>query len=166
VVSIASDDADENPYTFAIQGRGTLIPTAPEMDVRGDGVLITSGDNLPGTEDGTEFGGTPAGGGMVQHIFTIHNTGDAVLNLDGVAISGGHSDDFWVVAQPAGQVAAGESVSFTVAFTPQASGLRQTTVRIGNDDADENPYTFAIQGTGTVAPLVRLFLPLVLHLGP
>ncbi|GEM_PF-1950116 len=152
VVSIASDDADENPYTFAIQGTGTVIPTAPEMDVTGNGVPIASGDNLPGTQDGTEFGSTPVGGGMVQRTFTIHNSGDAVLNLDGVAISGGQSDDFWVVAQPAGQVAAGESVSFTVAFTPQAAGLCQTTVRIGNDDADENPYTFAIQGTGTVTP--------------
>jgi hypothetical protein len=152
VVSIANDDADENPYTFAIQGMGTVIPTLPEIDIRGNGVSITNGDNLPGTEDGTEFGSTPAGGGMVQHTFTVHNSGDAVLNLDGVAISGGQSDDFWVVAQPAAQVAAGESVSFTVAFTPQAAGLRQTTVRITNDDADENPYTFAIQGTATVTP--------------
>jgi uncharacterized GH25 family protein len=150
VVSIASDDSDENPYTFAIQGTGTVIPTAPEMDVAGNGVPIASGDTLPGTEDGTEFGSTAAGGGMVQHTFTIHNSGDAVLNLDGVAISGGQSDDFWVVAQPGAQVAAGESVSFTVAFTPQAAGLRQTTVRIGNDDSDENPYTFAIQGTAVI----------------
>ena len=159
VVSIASDDSDENPFTFAIQGSATTPPPpAPDIELRGNGVPIANGDNLPGTEDGTEFGSTPAGGGMVQHTFTVHNWGDATLNLEGVAISGGNSDDFWVVAQPAAQVAAGDSVSFTIAFTPQAAGLRQTTVRIASDDADETPYTFAIQGTATAAPLPEMDL--------
>ena len=57
-------------------------------------------------------------------------------------------------------------MSFTITFTPQAAGLRQAVVIIANNDADENPYTFAIQGTGTVAPPARLFLPLVLRPGP
>lgn len=171
VVSIANNDGDENPYTFAIQGSGTTPPPpAPDIELRGNGVPIPSGDVQPGAEDGTDFGSTTAGGGMVQHTFTIHNTGAGALNLTGdaaITIGGEQSDDFWVVAQPAAQVAAGESVSFTIAFTPQAAGLRRTTVRIASDDADENPYTFAIQGTATTAPPpVRLFLPLVLNLKP
>ncbi len=149
LVSIASDDADENPYTFAIQGTGTVTPTSPEIDVRGNGVSIVNNDSLPATADGTDFGSTPAGGGRVEHTFTVHNTGNAGLNLEGVGISGGQSDDFWVLAQPATLVPVGGSISFTIAFTPQAAGLRHTTVRINNDDADENPYTFAIQGTAT-----------------
>ncbi|MGI6250065.1 MAG: choice-of-anchor D domain-containing protein [Anaerolineaceae bacterium] len=145
VVSIASDDVDENPYTFTIQGTGT----APEIDVRGNNVSIANGDNSPRTEDGTEFGEVLVTGGTVQHTFTIHNTGNAVLNLGSVAISGEHAGDFAVLQQPAGYIDAGGSVSFTIRFTPQAAGLRQAIVSIGNDDADENPYTFAIQGTGT-----------------
>ena len=32
--------------------------------------------------------------------------------------------------------------------------MREATVSIANDDSDENPYTFSIQGTGADAPLV------------
>lgn len=105
----------------------------------------------------------------MEQVFTIYNTGDAVLNLTGnpiVAIEGTHASDFAVLTQPAGQVPADGFVSFTIAFTPQAAGLRQAVVSIANNDADENPYTFAIQGTGTVAMPSRVFLPLVLQTGP
>ncbi len=167
VVRIASDDADENPYTFAIQGTGTVPPTVPDIELRGNGVPIASGVNLPGSVNGTDFGSTTTGGGMVQRGFAIHNTGNSTLTLSGnpvVAISGAQAGDFAVLAQPSAQVAAGEWVNFTVVFTPQAAGLREAVVSIASDDADENPYTFAIQGTGTADPL-QLFLPLVLRSG-
>ena len=44
--------------------------------------------------------------------------------------------------------------------------MPQAVVSIASDDSDENPYTFAIQGSATAAPMpVRLFLPLVLRSG-
>ena len=45
------------------------------------------------------------------------------------------------------------SWSLTQAQTdhPSASGLRSATLSIANNDADENPYDFAIQGTGLTA---------------
>ena len=46
-------------------------------------------------------------------------------------------------------LAASGSTSFQVTFDPSAAGLRQTTLTIANNDADENPYDFTIQGTGT-----------------
>jgi hypothetical protein len=42
---------------------------------------------------------------------------------------------------------------------PSATGLRTTTVSIANDDADENPYDFANQGTGSTTS----FLPIILN---
>jgi hypothetical protein len=47
-------------------------------------------------------------------------------------------------------------------FRPTAAGLRTATVVIPNDDADENPYTFAIQGTGKAVPTVG-FISDTLH---
>ena len=38
---------------------------------------------------------------------------------------------------------------FQVTFTPSATGLRTATLSIANDDSNENPYDFAIQGTGS-----------------
>lgn len=140
-----------------------------EMNVRANGVAILNGDAVPAPWDGTNFGAAELAATPVEQVFTIYNTGDAVLNLTGnpiVAIEGMHAGDFAVLTQPAGQVPADGFVSFTIAFTPQATGLRQAVVSIANNDADENPYTFAIQGTGTVAMPLRVFLPLVLQTGP
>ena len=89
----------------------------------------------------------------MSHTFTILNSGSAELNLTGspiVSISGSHASDFSVTTQPTSPVAAsGGSTTFTIEFAPSAIGLRAATVSIANDDADENPYTFAIQGTGS-----------------
>lgn len=83
--------------------------------------------------------------------FTIANTGAADLNLTGgplVDIGGADAGDFTVTAQPATPVAASGATTFDVTFTPSAVGVRSATISIGNDDSNENPYTFGIQGTG------------------
>jgi hypothetical protein len=43
----------------------------------------------------------------------------------------------------------GGTTTFTVRFDPSATGTRSATLSIANNDADENPYDFAIQGAGT-----------------
>jgi hypothetical protein len=154
-VSIANTDSDENPYNFSIQGTGTV--SAPEMDVRGNGVSIADGDATPGLADHTDFGSADVSGGTVNRTFTIANTGTAALDLTGtplVAVSGTHAADFTVTAQPAASVAASGSTTFTVRFDPSAAGQRSATVSIANDDANENPYNFAIQGTGVVTHVI------------
>jgi PKD repeat protein len=151
-ISIANDDADENPYNFSIQGTGTATP---EMDVQGKGVSITDGDNSPSTSDDTDFGSTDIATGTVDHTFTIRNTGTAALSLTGnpkVAVTGTHASDFSVTLQPTSPVASGGGTkTFVVRFDPSAVGLRTATISIANDDADENPYNFSIQGTGSSA---------------
>lgn len=93
----------------------------------------------------------------LTQTFTIQNVGDADLTLSGsslVDITGTHAGDFSVTAAPAtSSIAAGGSTTFEVTFTPTAAGTRSATISIANDDADENPYTFAIQGEGVVPPV-------------
>lgn len=167
-VSITSNDSDENPFTFAIQGTGTTFIAEPEINIRGNGVSILAGDSIPAAVDATDFGNATVSGESVHHTFTIENTGAANLTLTGdprIEITGDHAGDFAVISQPGSQIAGGESVTFTVAFAPGAEGLREATVRIANSDNDENPYTFAIQGSGT-AQITKLYLPLVIRLNP
>ncbi len=152
VISIANDDVDDNedPYTFSIQGRGVILP---EMAVSGNGLTIASGDLAPETADGTDFGDVQSAGSVTEsRTFTISNSGSDDLNLSGsprVSISGTNASDFTVTAQPPTPVAVNASVTFTIEFDPSAIDLRTALVTIGNNDPDENPYTFAIQGTGT-----------------
>jgi autotransporter-associated beta strand protein len=149
-LSIANDNPTNNPYAFAIQGTGT--GTGPLIGVQGNSIAIANGDATPLTTDGTDFGVTNAAGGAVTHTFAILNTGDAALTLTAspkVAVSGAQASDFTVTAQPSTPVAATNgTTTFQVTFAPSAPGLRSATLNIANNNVSNNPYVFAIQGTG------------------
>ena len=135
--------------------RQNNAPAAPEMDVRGNSVSIADGDSTPQTSDNTDFGSALAGSGSVSKTFTIANTGTGALTLSGsprVEITGANAGDFTVSVLPASSVAASGTTTFQITFSPTATGLRTAAISIVNDDADENPYNFSIQGTGTAAP--------------
>ncbi len=140
--------------------------TAPEINVTGNGVSIADGDTTPQTADFTDFGNV-ASGSNFDRTFTIQNLGSADLTGGTITFSGTNSGDFSILMPPAFPVTAGNSTNLTVRFTPSAAGLRSATVNIPNNDADENPYDFAIQGTGlasapptitenTISPLINL----------
>jgi hypothetical protein len=136
-------------------GDTSLPLSSAEMDVQGNGVSIADGDNTPSAADHTDFGNASVAGGSVVRTFTILNTGGANLNLTAVpktVIGGANAADFTVTAQPGTPVAAGGNTTFRVTFAPSAAGLRSATISIANNDTDENPYNFSIQGTGTTAP--------------
>jgi uncharacterized repeat protein (TIGR01451 family) len=148
-ISISNNDANEDPYTFAIRGVGT----EPEMDVGGNGVSIASGSDTPLATDGTDFGSViVTGTHSITQTFAITNTGNGVLHLDGdprVQVLDDPAQVFTVIRQPSTTVDAfGGTTTFTVRFDPGDNVTYTATVRIANDDADESPYTFVIRGTG------------------
>ncbi len=62
---------------------------------------------------------------------------------------------FSILIQPANNaIAPGASETFVVRFAPLLAGTVQATISIANNDSNENPYTFRVQGTG-VAPLTE-----------
>lgn len=141
-----------NAFGSVTSSVATLTVMSSEMQVLGNGLAITDGDNSPEAANHTDFGPAAVGVGNVVRTFTITNMGNATLNLTGtpkVLISGSHAPEFTVTVQPASSIAAASSTTFQVTFAPAATGLRTATLSIANDDTDENPYDFAIQGTGT-----------------
>ena len=133
----------------------------PEMDVQGNGSSIADGDSTPSTTDHTDFGGGAVDGGSVTRTFTIQNTGIADLNLTDnprVTIGGTHAADFTLTSDASTPIAAGGQTTFQITFDPIAPGLRQATISILNNDADENPYNFSIQGIGTTT---SIYLPII-----
>ncbi|MBB3840552.1 surface protein [Runella defluvii] len=138
---------------WTITGDVLVCLSTSEINVKGNNVSIADGDITPSSNDHTDFGTQSVGIGAVIRTFTIENTGAGVLNLTGspnkVVISGTHAADFTVNVQPSSPVAASSgSTTFQITFTPSAGGLRRATISIANDDADENPYNFDIQGIG------------------
>lgn len=129
----------------------TLFRLTPaEIDVTGKGVAIPDGDNSPVSNDGTDLGAKVVGSGSVAQSFTISNTGDGALTVNAITLSGAQAGDFSVSSFSAPKVLAPNSaLTFTLNFAPSAVGLRTATVNIASDDSNENPYTFAVKGTGS-----------------
>jgi len=127
--------------------------SVPEMDLLGNSVSIPDGDTTPSLADHTDFGAISAASGTVSRTFTIANTGTGNLDLSGtpkVEISGTNAADFSVTVQPGSPVVGPSgTTTFTVVFDPSAVGLRTATLNIANNDSDEDPYDFTVQGTGT-----------------
>jgi hypothetical protein len=149
LVSIASDDIDMNPFTFAVQGTGLK----PVMAILGNGAQITPGDTTPASADATDFGGAALVGVAVTNTFTIANSGTAVLLLTGgtpVTITG-HTTDFSVFANPSTNIATSASTTFKIVFDPTVIGIRTGVVSIANSDGDRNPYVFSIKGNSGVS---------------
>ena len=150
-----------NSFTF--NGTVTSIGPQPEMNITGLGVTINDGDTTPTTTDDTNFGSTDVAAGTIDKTFTIQNTGAAALNLTAaspyVVIGGTNAADFSVTAIPTTPIAATTgTTTFQVRFNPSGAGTRTATISIANNDSNENPYNFSIQGTGIDVPVITSLL--------
>ena len=120
-------------------------PTLPEIDVqRPAGTSIPDG----GTDDvGNQSVGT------VNLTYTIDNSaGTAQLDVTAATASNlSNCRNFTVVTTLPLNIAAAGTATLEVSFAVDATGAFSFDMDIANNDGDENPYTFAIQGTGTEA---------------
>ncbi len=142
-----SSSATTGSYQFALSSRA---PLAPEIRLTGNNVEIVNGDTTPSTTDLTSFGQANAGA-VIDRVFTITNLGAADLRLSGapaVTISGTGASMFSVLTQPVTTIAATRATTFTVRFRPTTAGTFNATLSMANNDANENPTTFAISGSG------------------
>ncbi|GAP39977.1 choice-of-anchor D domain-containing protein [Flexilinea flocculi] len=151
-----SGGAIASGFTNAPLSSGTItIILIREMNITGNGVTILNGDTSPAASDHTDFGSVDIASGSVVHTFTIQNNGAEALSLTGsspfVAISGATAD-FSLTQNPSSSIAGNSSTTFEITFNPASTGLKSAVISIANDDGDENPYTFTIQGTGTAVP--------------
>ncbi len=150
VVSIASDDAYINPFTFAVRGTGQK----PVIAISGKGIPITPGDPTPAPADGSDFGDADMMlGASITNTFAITNAGAAALRLVGVTpvCITGHASDFTVSVPPATNIAVGGSTAFKIVFSPTVIGIRTGLVSIANNDGDRTSYAFSIKGSAGVA---------------
>ena len=155
-VTIANNDANENPYFFTVTGVAGATP-APEIDLQrpagaGNSIPVSGTDTVTGTAATIQTGVT----------YTVANTGNAILNLNGtprVAIIGTPSNCSAVYANNApATVPASSTGTFTINITPNAAGSWTVNVSMANDDANENPYTWTITGTAATAPAPEIDL--------
>lgn len=144
-VTVASDDPNENPFTFTVNG--VAASPAPEAEVRRTGAVV----NHLGVD---ALGSGYSGGASFTVTYTVHNLGTTALVLSGtpdpVAVTGTTSCLAVVSLQPTASIAPGASETFEVTVTPSSlGGGFSFTLEIANNDANENPYTWSVTGTAT-----------------
>jgi hypothetical protein len=74
---------------------------------------------------------------------TLTNTGNALLTITGIAVSG----DFSETSTCGSSLAAGASCKISVKFAPTATGTRTGAVTI-DDSAAGSPHIVSLTGTG------------------
>ncbi|MBL6764946.1 MAG: choice-of-anchor D domain-containing protein, partial [Verrucomicrobiae bacterium] len=155
IVSIANNDLDENPFTFLVQGTG-VGAGAPEIAVYGNNVSISDGDNAPTSVSTTDFGDVDILFGILTNTFVITNEGNVNLTLSAPTIGGPAAGDYSIVNVPSTSLQPGSGTTLEIAFNPSVLGIRSATVSIGNNDGDEDPFNFAIQGNGVGSAVIKV----------
>lgn len=135
-LSIANNDANENPFDILLSGTGG----APEIDVE-----QPAGTPLP--NGGTRNFGVITIGGSVSNSFTIRNSGTGPLDGIVASVSGPNAADFSITTSPSAMVAPGGATTLTVKFASTSTGNKSATLSIGSNDADENPYLIGLTGS-------------------
>lgn len=139
----------------------TITDPGPEINIRGatGGTNnIINGSIIPNPLNNTLFNSLAIGANQDKD-FRIENVGISNLTLTGtprVVITGLNAGDFTVMTQPVATISSGANSIFVIRFSPLGGGIRTALVSIINNDSDENPYTFTIQGTG-IAPNLNVF---------
>ncbi|WP_404307061.1 beta strand repeat-containing protein [Neorhodopirellula lusitana] len=160
-VEITNTDLDEGTYDFAITGNATAA-LSPEITVESNSTEIVDGDTTPDAADNTDFGSVDVTSGLAVETYFISNDGtsDLTIPASGVTFSGAAAADFTAAVASGSTgfdpavgvvIAPGDTASFSIEFDASATGARNATVNIASDDADENPYDFAITGNGVNA---------------
>ena len=127
------DNDNTDPGTVALSGNGVAAaPTAPNAVV------------APTSHD---FGTVTVGSTSGARVSTLTNNGNAPLTI--TSIDDGSADYTTNEDCPA-SLPAGQSCSITMVFHPTATGTRNATVTVNDNDPDAT--TIALTGVGQAAP--------------
>ena len=104
------------------------------------------------TNLGTSCVGTPT----TAVTYTITNSGTVDATGVTVVSSGTHNTNFVVSGLSSTTIAAGGTATYTVTFTPSATGVRNATITVASTTSGSNSPTTALTGTGnaTVSAVV------------
>jgi hypothetical protein len=89
-------------------------------------------------------------GAAVSALLTVHNDSTVNLAVDGITLDGDDPMEFGLVQCANPVIPPGGGENFTVRFAPRRVGELRALVNIWNDAPNEDPYTFAVTGIGTV----------------
>jgi Chitobiase/beta-hexosaminidase C-terminal domain/Abnormal spindle-like microcephaly-assoc'd, ASPM-SPD-2-Hydin len=134
-----TDNAAGSPQSISLSGTAVEPPpTSPAVTLSPASAL-----NFPGTS-------TQGTSGNPQNV-TLTNSGDAPLQILSAVLSSFNSSDFSITSDTcSGSIASKASCTISLVFSPQASGVRSTTLTI-TDNAANSPQSITLNGTAVPA---------------
>ena len=138
-----TDDADENPCNFNINGSVYPEPV-PEIKVWDGDISIP---NLGIVEFGSTLIGTP-----VTKIFTVRNTGTAILKLENLELPEGFS----LIGIFPYEVAPGGADDFQIQLDAAAEGEFVGSLRFDTNDENESSYSFTVRAAVHPEPVPEI----------
>jgi sugar lactone lactonase YvrE len=131
-------NATGSPQTVLLQGNGSTA-AAPAASLSPTSISFPS---------------TAVGSTATAISTTLSNTGNAVLNISGITLTGTNPSDFAIVTSPTAcgtTLAAGATCTISATFTPAAAASYTASLSVA-DNATGSPQTATLSGTGTAAP--------------
>lgn len=145
---IQSNDADEGDFLLPLSG--TVI--APEIALY-EGESISPPGLVSGSPQPVDFG-TTRQGTAVGRVFTVANHGSAPLLVRDLPAPAGF---IWQDLPPFPvEIAPDATRAFTLVMTAAAPGDFAGQVAVGNDDDDENPFSFSVIGR-VITPEIAIY---------
>lgn len=137
ILNIFNNDSDESTYNIGLEGEVVAVPVA-NMDISTSSLTINNLDSF-------SFGGVQ-GGQTKDFTFNVKNTGDAILNISGINITGLDAALFSVVSFTNTPINPGSNGTIVLRFAPIGlEGTKNANVVINSNDPD-SPFTIAING--------------------
>jgi len=128
---------------------GIALPESCQQQKSKPASRSQNGDTTLCPEERTDFGGIALGASAIREFVIERGTGTLVLSsTPSVQRSGVNSSNLEILRQPNTMVSPGDANPFTLRFSPPATGTRNATVTIGNNDADEGASQSSIVGDG------------------
>ncbi len=84
---------------------------------------------------------------VITRVLSITNSGSAALTISSVVTNGTGADAFTIAAPPSVDV--GTASNLVITFDPTISAVYTAVVELVNN-GEITPYTFAVQGTGSL----------------
>ena len=142
VVTISSNDPDENPYDLPLLANAFGIP------------------DISSTPPSHNFGNVEPGN-TADNTFTIKSEGSTNLNISSITITGNDAAEFTIISGGDPRTLnPGQYVNVVVRFTPTSNLSKYAYLTIASNDPDENPLTVELSGNlGVIPPKIFVVQP-------
>lgn len=137
-VTFTHSAAPDGDFSFAIAAE----VVGPELEVAGNGVIITNNAAQPRAEDGTDIGTVIQGREAPIATFEVRNQGTGDLVIEDLLVNGGYT----ISEGLPGSLGPGQADTFSLQLTDtETLGWRSGQVALVTNDRDESPFLFTMQ---------------------